>query len=181
MTARNVMIPHNKYFIRVSWPDVQATQLLPVALPSDAKALARVADAVADYNRALADIKPIPPRQASMTAANSQSQIAASDVQPDHHQASLTPWLAASLAPIGAAVTIQAIWRGRAKRQCLGALAPQLLGRRAAVCIQRAWRMCKPFASLCMALQLGSRFCIQNRCLLSRALCTQHQSNLVCN
>lgn len=126
-----------------SCPDVQALQLLPVALPSDAQALARVADAVADYNRALADKKPIAPLPESMTAAGYQSQNAASHIQLDHHQARLTPWLAASLTPIGAAVTIQAHWRGRAERQRLGALAPKLLGRRAAVCIQRAWRMCK--------------------------------------
>ena len=136
--------------------DLQAPQLLPVALPSDAKALAGVADAVADYNRALAAIKPTAPGSACMTSAGSQLQTAASDIQPDiHHQADLTPWLAASLAPIGAAVTIQAHWRGRAQRQHLGALAPMLLGRRAAVCIQRAWRMCKPFASLCMRSTTG--------------------------
>ena len=130
-----------------------------MALPSDAKALAGVADAVADYNRALATIEPTAPGSARMTSAGSQLQTVASDTQPDiHHdtgQADLTPWLAASLAPIGAAVTIQAHWRGRAQRQHLGALAPMLLGRRAAVCIQRAWRMCKPFASLCMRSTTG--------------------------
>lgn len=141
MIAPNLVNPTMQ--VPDSWPDVQAPQLLPVALPGDAKALAGVADAVADYNRALADKEPIAPVPLSITAADSQSQIAASDVQPDHHQARLTPWLAASLAPIGAAVTIQAHWRGRVERQRLGAWAPQLLGRRAAVCIQRAWRMCK--------------------------------------
>lgn len=119
---------------------MQAPQLLPVALPSDATALAAVADAVAAYNRALADTAHVP---TSMTANGSQPAPAVSDAQLEHHQARLTPWLAASLAPIGAAVTMQAHWRGRAERQRLGALAPQLLSRRAAVCIQRAWRMCK--------------------------------------
>ena len=121
----------------------QAQQLLPVALPSNPKALAGLADAVAEYNRALADSYPTAPVPAIMTASGSQLEGAVSDTQPALHQARLTPWLAASLAPIGAAVTIQAHWRGRVERQRLGALAPQLLGRRAAVCIQRAWRMCK--------------------------------------
>ena len=130
-----------------------------MALPSDPKALAGVADAVADYNRTLADNNPVALVPATMTSDTSQLACAASDVQPDYHQARMTPWLAASLAPIGAAVTIQAHWRGRAERQQLGALVPQLLGRRAAVCIQRAWRMCKPFASLGM----GFTTCMQHK------------------
>ena len=61
----------------------------------------------------------------------------------------LTPWLATSLAPIAAAVTIQAHWLGWVTRRAVGPLGPQLLCRRGAVCIQRAWRSCKLHLSTC--------------------------------
>lgn len=133
-------------------------QLVPVALPSDAKVLTGIADAVADYNRALADNETAAQPPATFTAEGSASSPT-SDTHPCCH---LTPWLAASLAPIGAAVTIQAHWRGRAERLRQGALLPQVLSRRAAVCIQRAWRMCKYYAcSLSIACSLFSLNCLQ--------------------
>ena len=116
---------------------------MPVALPSDPRALAGVADAVADYNRALGDKEPGSLPASTELADGPHPTLSASGPHPGCHQGRLTPWLAASLAPIGAAVTIQAHWRGRAERQRQGALLPQLLARRAAVCIQRACRMCK--------------------------------------
>lgn len=100
---------------------MQAQQLVPIALPANAAALAFLADAVAEHNRSI------------------QSNQADTPEAPVR----LTPWLASSLAPIGAAVAIQACWRGRVSRQQIGHLGPQLLHRRAAVCIQRAWRSCK--------------------------------------
>ncbi|KAL0043957.1 hypothetical protein WJX82_008849 [Trebouxia sp. C0006] len=89
---------------------LQAKELLPVTLPTDQKALAFIADAVAEHNRQLAN------------------------------SVHITPWLATSLAPIAAAVTIQAHWLGWVTRRTVGLLGPQLLCRRGAVCIQRAWR-----------------------------------------
>ena len=67
----------------------------------------------------------------------------------------LTPWLATSLAPIAAAVTIQAHWLGWVTRLAVGPLGPQLLCRRGAVCIQRAWRSCKLHLSTCACSCLG--------------------------
>ena len=117
---------------------MQAQHLLPVALPANIEALARIADAVAEHNRAWPECQGTA-RRSSSEAGNTNAETVS---LASSCQVPLTPWLAASLAPIGAAVTIQAHWRGRAERQRQGPLGAQLLHRRAAVCIQRAWRMC---------------------------------------
>ncbi|KAL3138717.1 hypothetical protein ABBQ32_006471 [Trebouxia sp. C0010 RCD-2024] len=150
----------------------QANQLVPVALPSNPTALAGVADAVADYNRTLADNRPTAPPAATIAAEGSSPSPLASDP----HVGRLTAWLAASLAPIGAAVTIQAHWRGRAERQRLGALLPQLLSRRAAVCIQRVWRI----YLLRRRIEMLSAVSLQVKALTSMrstdVVCLQHQA-----
>ena len=121
---------------------MQAQYLLPVALPADPEALARLADAVAHHNRSLAGSQSTVP-ESSVAATAFSSEAIQDRTAAVGGQVRLTPWLAGSLAPVAAAVTIQAHWRGRAERQRQGPLGAQLLHRRAAVCIQRGWRICE--------------------------------------
>ncbi|DBA70881.1 TPA: hypothetical protein ACH3X2_011330 [Trebouxia sp. C0005] len=118
---------------------LQAKELLPVALPTDQKALAFIADAVAEHNRKLANSQAKASGKPGVLLDNSQTF--SGDASPVSEDAGvrLTPWLATSLAPIAAAVTIQAHWLGWVTRRAVGPLGPQLLCRRGAVCIQRAW------------------------------------------
>lgn len=119
---------------------LQAKELLPVALPTDQKALAFIADAVAEHNRKLANRQAKASGNADFPVGDAQTF--SGDASPVSEDAGvcLTPWLATSLAPIAAAVTIQAHWLGWVTRRAVGPLGPQLLCRRGAVCIQRAWR-----------------------------------------
>ena len=157
---------------------LQARQLMPVALPSDVGALALIADAVSEHNRLLTARQSNPtdsrnpygqsaviptqghetlyeseehgilPKDASSPLRASGVSLGSVEIASGAGSCQLTPWLATSLAPIGATVAIQAHWRGWVSRQGLGPLAPRMLQRRGAVCIQRAWRTCR-YSSVC--------------------------------
>lgn len=114
---------------------------MPVALPTDTQALIFLADAIADYNRNLGEDHADP--SGDSTTFSEDCLVPSGTDTAWGLQLRLTPWLGTSLAPIGAAVTIQSHWRGWVTRQRVGHLGQQLLHRRAAVCIQRAWRVCE--------------------------------------
>ncbi|DBB00330.1 TPA: hypothetical protein ACH3X1_014153 [Trebouxia sp. C0004] len=106
---------------------LQGKELLPVALPTDQKALAFIADAVAEHNRKLVNSQAKASGNPDLPLGNSQT--VSGDASPVTEDAGirLTPWLATSLAPIAAAVTIQAHWLGWVTRRAVGPLGPQLL------------------------------------------------------
>ncbi len=133
---------------------VQGKQLLPVALPANPKALAIIADGIGNYNRDLYANLPESSANSITSAEDLPFSCGNAEAVIGEQLARLTPWLATSLAPIGAAVAIQAHWRGWVSRQRVGPLGPQLLHRRAAVCIQRAWRACELSTHCCLSLAL---------------------------
>ena len=135
---------------------LQAKELLPVTLPTDQKALAFIADAVAEHNRQLANSKAKASSNSNCPLGDSQTFCGDASPVSEDAGVHITPWLATSLAPIAAAVTIQAHWLGWVTRRTVGLLGPQLLCRRGAVCIQRAWRSCKLFLSTCTLFLLGT-------------------------
>ena len=77
---------------------LQAKELLPVALPTDQKALAFIADAVAEHNRKLANSQAKASGNPGFPLGNSQTF--SGDASPVSEDAGvrLTPWLATSLA-----------------------------------------------------------------------------------
>ena len=128
---------------------LQAKELLPVALPTDQKALAFIADAVAEHNRQLAKGQAKASGNYNFLLGDSHTFSGNASPVSEDAGVQITPWLATSLAPIAAAVTIQAHWLGWVTRRAVGPLGPQLLCRRGTVCIQRAWRSCKLHLSTC--------------------------------
>ena len=135
---------------------LQAKELLPVTLPTDQKALAFIADAVAEHNRQLANSKAKASSNSNCPLGDSQTFCGDASPVSEDAGVHITPWLATSLAPIAAAVTIQAHWLGWVTRRTVGLLGPQLLCRRGAVCIQRAWRSCKLLLSTWTLFLLGT-------------------------